>query len=272
MASSPGCDATAKPVRKMWMPNPLARPRQLRGNPDHDEPVLIEPRLNLRALTVMVRGKVVLDSVTLSASDEVLGIAGPNGGGKSTLMRAIESASRKDRAGVSLRPMAGRQRPTIGYLPQRFDLPKELTVRQFVEYSAWVKGVGKDDASSALRLARLDEFSEQRLRHVSGGVAQRAGFASVLVNAPDVLLLDEPTTGVDIHQREVMRGLIAEQSRGRVTLFSSHIAEDLEQLCDRVLVLSRGEVRFLGTIAEALATTGESTFSVALLVLSEDKG
>jgi ABC-2 type transport system ATP-binding protein len=83
-----------------------------------------------------------------------------------------------------------------------------------------------------------------------------------------VLLLDEPTTGVDIGQRDIMRSLIAAQSAGRVTVISSHIVEDLEELCDRVLVLRRGKVRFLGTIDDAQDETGAATFADALLTLS----
>jgi ABC-type multidrug transport system ATPase subunit len=149
-------------------------------------------------------------------------------------------------------------------------MPKGMTVREFVEYAAWIKNSAtvRASAAEAIEAAQLSAFADRRLGHVSGGVAQRTGFASVLVDAPDVLLLDEPTTGVDIHQREVMREIIAAQSPGRTTILSSHIAEDLEQLCDRILVLVKGRPRFLGSVDEARAETGEETLSGALLSLT----
>lgn len=228
------------------------------------------PRLSVESLTVQRSGRALLESVTFSVSDEVLGVAGPNGAGKSTLLRAIESAAWRKTPGVTYSPTTSSARIVVGYLPQKFTLPGELSVRQFVEYAAWVKGVrdGRRAATRAIDSVRLADDSARRLRHASGGIAQRAGFAGVLVDDPDVLLLDEPTTGVDIHQREIMRRIIADQSPGRVTILSSHIIEDLEQLCDRVLVLGRGTVRFLGTTDEARRAAGESNLSTALMALS----
>lgn len=230
------------------------------------------PSLRVESLTVAARTRTLLDSVTFSVADEVLGIAGPNGAGKSTLLRTIESAAWRPVRGVSFPGAHGSSRPAVGYLPQKFGLPLDLRVREFVEYVAWVKNV-KDPTRAARRAigsAHLAEFSDHKLARVSGGVAQRVGFASVLVDRPDVLLLDEPTTGVDMHQREGMRRIIAEQSPGRITILSSHIIEDLEELCDRILVLGAGTMRFLGTVDEAMSTAGKSSLSHALLALSGD--
>jgi ABC-2 type transport system ATP-binding protein len=226
--------------------------------------------LSVDSLTIEVRGRKVLDSVSFTVADEVLGVAGPNGAGKSTLLRAIESAAWRKRRGVHFSASPGSGRSTVGYLPQKFALPGDLRVREFVEYAAWVKGMpsGRRAAAQAIDAVRLVGERERKLRQVSGGVAQRTGFAGVLVDGPGVLLLDEPTTGVDIHQREVMRGIIADQSAGRVTLLSSHIIEDLEVLCDRILVLGDGAVRFLGTIDEAMSAAGEPSLSTALMALS----
>jgi ABC-2 type transport system ATP-binding protein len=226
--------------------------------------------VSVDSLTIRTRGHVILDAVRLTASDEVLGVAGPNGSGKTTLLSTIESAAWRRVPGVTLGANTAGARPEVGLLPQRFRLPKALSVREFIEYAAWLKRVPspRTRAEGAMRDTHLTEFADVKLGRVSGGVAQRAGFAAVLVSSPDVLLLDEPTTAVDIGQRAAMREIIAEQRPGRVTIMSSHLAEDLEALCDRVLVLGQGKVRFLGTIGEAIATSGTSNLSEALLALS----
>jgi len=225
--------------------------------------------VEVRGLTVSIQRRTILEEVSFSVCDEVLGIAGPNGSGKSTLLRSIERAAWRQNDAVRIGDPA-MTAPRVGYLPQGFDMPKGMTVREFVEYAAWIKNSAtvRASAAEAIEAAQLGAFADRRLGHVSGGVAQRTGFASVLVDAPDVLLLDEPTTGVDIHQREVMREIIAAQSPGRTTILSSHIAEDLEQLCDRILVLVKGRPRFLGSVDEARAETGEETLSGALLSLT----
>jgi ABC-2 type transport system ATP-binding protein len=230
---------------------------------------LANAEISVNNLTVKIKGELILDSVSFAAAGEVIGIAGPNGSGKSTLLRAIDSASRSSSTSITLR-QAGGGKPNVGYLPQTFDLPSELTVREFVEYAAWLKKAPADNADIDRSIAsvRLEEFSAHKLRTVSGGVAQRAGFASVLVEQPDILLLDEPTTGVDLQQREVMRGIIAAQGPGRLTILTSHIVEDLEQLCDRILVLVNGRMVFLGTAQEACAAAESPLFADALLALT----
>lgn len=234
------------------------------------EAIQLTASVLVEELSVKLTNQNILDSISFSAADEILGIAGPNGSGKSTLLSTIESAAWRKHAGVTLLGRAHTSSPRVGYLPQTFRMPRDLTVRQFVEYAAWIKraktgGAGIDRAMVA---ARLEEFADHKIGKVSGGVAQRAGFASVLVDDPDILLLDEPTSGVDIRQRDFMRTAISAQRQGRVTILSSHIIEDLEQLCDRVLVLVGGRVVFLGTPGEACSRTARRTFSEALLELT----
>lgn len=226
--------------------------------------------MGVDSLTIKRRGQTVLDGISFEAENEILGVAGHNGSGKTTLLRAIESAARKTDRRVQFGRARETRRLAVGHLPQAFSLPKALTVKEFVAYAAWVKNVAdpRRAAGQAIASTRLVPFGNQVLGRVSGGVAQRAGFASVLVDDPEILLLDEPTTGVDIYQRSVMRDVVADQGKGRVTIISSHIAEDLEQLCDRVLVLGRGKVRFLGTIDEARRAAGEADISKALVALS----
>lgn len=227
-------------------------------------------RLSVESLNVKTNGKTILDGLTFSAESEVLGVAGANGSGKTTLLKAIEAAARGKEERVSLASSSGHGKPTVGYLPQSFRLPGVMRVREFIEYACWIKSVPSigESTTAAIREAQLEPFQNLRLNRVSGGVAQRTGFASILVDDPEILLLDEPTTAVDIEQREVMRELIASQSRGRVTLISSHIVEDLEKLCDRILVLNKGQLTFIGSAAQACEVTGQGTFSEALVALS----
>lgn len=225
--------------------------------------------LSVDTLTIQARSVSILDSVSFSVGNEILGIVGPNGSGKTTLLRAIASGEHNESISFGGSDSGEHK---VGYLPQKVRLPKRLRVREFLEYAAWIKDVRpvRERAASTIANLELGSFAERPISKVSGGVEQRTAFGSVLISEPDVLLLDEPTTGVDIHQREVMRSLIAHHGRGRTTILSSHIAEDIEMLCDRVLVLVGGRVRFLGSISEAVNATGVNRFGDAVSRLSSE--
>lgn len=227
-------------------------------------------KVTVEDLSVAIRGRRILDQVSFTVEGEVLGIAGPNGSGKSTLMREIETAAWSGRPHISFGGDGAALKPRVGYLPQRFSLPRNLTLKESVEYAAWIKGVSDVPGSAwkAIEAVHLSDQANRKVGRSSGGMVQRAGFASVLVDSPDVLLLDEPTTGVDIQQRDKMREIIAEQSRDRATIITSHIVEDLEQLCDRILVLVDGRVSFLGTVDEARIAARSESFADALLSLT----
>lgn len=198
-------------------------------------------------------GRLALDGVVLEIPAGITAVVGANGSGKSTLFQILTGLRR-----ASSRPVETTLAPSqAGFLPQVFAYPKQLRVADFVAYAKWLRK-GPGSVSGAIEAVGLGDESGKRLGELSGGMLRRAGLAAVLVCEPDLLVLDEPTTGVDPVQRRAIRELIAREGERRSVLLSSHIAEDVEVLAGHVVVLARGSVAFQGTPARLLAEFSES--------------
>lgn len=216
------------------------------------------------------RRKRALDEVSWSFGGGVTGLLGPNGAGKTTLLSLLVTLA-KPRSGTvrvgghDLASAAGRAgaRAMLGFVPQRFGVAPEMRVRATVAYAGWVNGLPDRDcdeaAEAALRQAGLAEKAGARVRSLSGGQRQRLGIAAGLVHDPRVLVLDEPTAGLDPGQRLRVRELIAGLGAERTVVISSHLLEDISQLCDRVGVLARGRLVFDGSVTELTELINESS-------------
>ncbi|HEY2429942.1 MAG TPA: ABC transporter ATP-binding protein [Acidimicrobiales bacterium] len=196
---------------------------------------------------------------------EVVGLLGPNGAGKTTTMRILTGYLKADAGrvvigGVDLGhdPVAARR--SIGYLPEAAAPSAELTARGFVTFSARLHGLSGDArrraVATALHQSGLDDVADERIRTLSKGYRQRVGLARALVHDPPVLVLDEPTTGLDPVQVTDTRNLIARLGRQRTVLMSSHLLSEVSTVCRRVLVIDRGKLVADSDIA-ALTTPGE---------------
>ena len=215
--------------------------------------------VEVKNLTVSFRGRrLALDTLTLRVEGGVVGILGPNGAGKTTLLSVLATVLRVPAGsawvgGHDVGTAAGRQaaRQVIGWLPQRFDLAGGMTLRDTVAYAAWANGVAARDcyasAIEALRLVDLEERAPERVRRLSGGQRQRLGLAAAVAHRPAVLLLDEPTAGLDPQQRVRFRHSIRAAAQLRTVLLSSHLLEDIGQVCDTVVVLDGGRILFDGS-------------------------
>lgn len=214
--------------------------------------------LRVRGLTVVRRGRRILDEVTFEAAPGVLVVAGANGAGKSTLLRALATVGPITSGAVSvcghdLESLAGRvaARRHLGFLPQSLSLPGDLRVREALLYAAWLQRIPVDRRDEACREAAvqldLTDILGEKLARLSGGTRQRVLLAMVTIHRPDVLLLDEPTVGIDTIHRAGLRRLIGELAQQRTVLLSSHLVEDIELVADRVLVLDAGRVVFEGS-------------------------
>ena len=205
---------------------------------------------------------------TLTLPVGVTGLLGPNGAGKSTLMKLLATALPIQRGTVSIGELQlGRGsvrlvRRELGYLPQRFELMGTATVRRNVAYAAWAHGLASKDVRVASERALADlglsDRAGSRARSLSGGMRQRLGLACALVHRPRVLILDEPTVGLDPEQRLRLRDAIAAAARDAVVLISTHLVEDLATLADQVVVLHAGRMPFIGTLA-TLRSLGSET-------------
>ncbi len=219
-----------------------------------------QPVLWLEGITARFGRREVLRDVDLELGKGVHGLLGPNGAGKSTLFGIL--------AGV-FRPAAGtimlgehrcglaadkEMRKRVGYLPQRFDLSGTMTVVATVEFAAWANGINDNEcrtaAERALAVVGLSDFGKRRVRTMSGGERQRLGIACAVAHAPDLLLLDEPTVGLDPVQRAQVRGYLRTIGERATVLISTHMVEDLAQIADLVTVLVDGRIAFRGTVQE----------------------
>ncbi|MGW3124743.1 ABC transporter ATP-binding protein [Streptomyces sp. NPDC001076] len=224
-------------------------------------------------LTVRYGGTPALDGVTLSLTDGVTGLLGPNGAGKTTLLKVLATAVPPDGGAFTVHgedpaTPAGRLavRRTLGYLPQTPGFHPDFTAFEFVDYVAILKeltdrGGRHREVRRVLDQVGLADVRGRRIKRLSGGMRQRVALAAALVGDPRFLVLDEPTVGLDPEQRMRFRELIAEAGEGRTVLLSTHQTEDVAMLCNRVIVLAGGRVRFDGTPAELTARAAGRVWS-----------
>jgi ABC-type multidrug transport system ATPase subunit len=190
----------------------------------------------------------------------IVGLIGPNGAGKTTFMKILVRQLLASTGSITIDGMdMGKSenylKNRLGYLPQEFGLYEELTVYQFLDYMALLKGLGpekKERIESCIEKIGLFEKQNVRIKTLSGGQKQRVGIAQALLNDPELLIVDEPTVGLDPAERVRFRNLLAENANHRLVLLSTHIIEDVESICNRLIVLNRGEILFDGNPVELI--------------------
>jgi ABC-2 type transport system ATP-binding protein len=225
-------------------------------------------RVEARGLVVRFGERVALDGLDLDLGVGVHGLLGPNGAGKTTLMRVLATIQAPTRGSASVcgRDLADRSalrgvRRRLGYLPQQFGFYPRFTVREFVEYLAWLKEVPAVEipaaVGEAIERVDLSDRAGDRLKTLSGGMLRRVGIAQAMVNRPEVLLLDEPTAGLDPEQRLDFRNLLRDLGGHACVLVSTHLVEDVAAACDTVTILHEGRRVFAGTSGE-LAAAGDA--------------
>ncbi|QTR06005.1 ABC transporter ATP-binding protein [Saccharothrix algeriensis] len=218
-------------------------------------------------LRVRAGRRVAVDGLDLRLGTGVHGLLGPNGAGKTTLIRALATVLAPDRGALELlghRIGRGADlrafRRRLGYLPQEFGYYPKFTVREFVEYMAWLKEVPARDvpgaAQRAVERVGLAERADDRMKTLSGGMLRRAGIAQAVVNDPDLLLLDEPTVGLDPTQRLEFRTLLRALGEESCVLVSTHLIEDVSAACTAVVLVDAGRLVFEGTPEEVAARGG----------------
>jgi len=207
-------------------------------------------------------GKQALQNINITLeSPNLIGILGPNGAGKTTLMKLLTAALTPTQGGIYLdeKPLLSQEKQLkakLGYLPQSFGLFDELTVWQFIDYMAALKGIHcKTAIETVLQQVNLADQHKTRIRRLSGGMRQRVGIAQALLGNPQLIILDEPTVGLDPEERVKFRNIFSEMARDKIVLLSTHIVEDVQSICNRVLVINKGKILFDGEPSALIAST-----------------
>jgi ABC-2 type transport system ATP-binding protein len=214
-------------------------------------------------------GRPALDDVSFEVEKaEIVGLLGPNGAGKTTLMRILSCFLAPTRgtavlAGCSIADDTRGVRRALGYLPEAVPLPPEMRVTEYLGYRAGLKAITRDKrraaVDDAIQIAGLGERRTQIIGTLSRGYRQRVGLADALLARPPILILDEPTVGLDPNQIRETHALIRELGRERAVLLSTHILSDVEALAGRVVIVNRGRVKASGTPAALRESLGAAS-------------
>jgi len=219
------------------------------------------------------RDRWALREVSLRLGPGVLGLVGPNGAGKTTLLRILAtllapSAGSVSWDGQDIVRRPGALRPALGYLPQDFGVYPQLTAREFLHYIGALKGLAgatlRRRVEATLETVRLGAEADRRLRGFSGGMVRRVGIAQALLSEPRLLVLDEPTVGLDPAERVRFRETLATLSGERLVILSTHIIADVEAAATDLALLQRGRLVWTGTPTGLLADAAGSTWTLAL--------
>jgi len=231
-------------------------------------------KLEIEDVSKTYRGKVAaLRSFSLELGPGVLGLLGPNGAGKSTLMRILATITRPSAGrvlwnGIDIKRDPDALRTVLGYLPQDFGIYPNLSAVEFLDYLAAVKGL---DAASArtrivelLELVNLADAARRPLGGFSGGMRQRVGIAQALLNDPQLLIVDEPTAGLDPEERVRFRNLLSELAGERIVILSTHIVSDVEAVATDIALIAQGQLVAHGAPESLLARVDGKVWEVVI--------
>ena len=204
--------------------------------------------IRVSAVTKIYKGQKALSQVSFSADKgQIIGFLGPNGAGKSTMMKILTGFIKPDQGAVFvddidvLKNSIAAQK-VIGYLPEHNPLYAEMYVREYLQFQAAIYKVAKSQIEDCIEKVGLTLEANKKIHQLSKGYQQRVGIAAAILHNPKVLILDEPTTGLDPNQIIEIRALIQELGKNKTVLFSTHIMQEVEAVCDRVIIIKKGEI------------------------------
>ena len=222
--------------------------------------------LNLHNIVLAVNGRVLVNHVSLElAPGEVVGLLGPNGAGKSTLMRTLATLQDADGGSVTLGDIdvlkdKDAVRRVLGYLPQEFGVYPRMSALDMLDHFATLKGIPtgqrKEVVQSLLQRVNLWDHRKKAVSSYSGGMRQRFGIAQALIGDPKLIIVDEPTAGLDPGERNRFYNLLSEIGENVIVILSTHIVDDVRELCSNMAIINGGEVKFAGEPDAALGELG----------------
>lgn len=209
--------------------------------------------LSIDRLTKQYQNKIAVDRISLRLNTGIYGLLGANGAGKTTLMRMVCGILKPTSRTITFDGIdvsEERYRSMLGYLPQDFGYYPEFTGEDFLLYMAALKGMRKPQARrktvELLKLVSLHDVAKKKIKTYSGGMKQRLGIAQALLNQPKLLVLDEPTAGLDPKERVRFRDLIKDLGKDSIVLLSTHIVSDIEHIADDILMMKSGQLIYQG--------------------------
>lgn len=220
--------------------------------------------LTLEHLSRQYGPKRAVDDISLCLTPGVYGLLGVNGAGKTTLMRMLcgvlrPSAGEIRLDGTPVQALGERYAARLGYMPQDFGFYPDFTAREFLLYMAAVKGLPRGEARARterlMRLVNLTDAADKKIKTFSGGMKQRLGIAQAELNDPSILILDEPTAGLDPKERVRFRSLLSDFAREKIVLLSTHIVSDVSSIADTILMMKDGRLLFnepMSSVTESL--------------------
>ena len=228
-------------------------------------------KLEMINVTKSYKHKNANENINLVLESGVYGLLGPNGAGKSTLMKQIVTVTNPTSGkilynGKDIKSLDDEYRAIVGYLPQDFDAYKNFKAKDFLMYMASLKGMDKETSKKRvdelLKLVGLSEVSNKLVSKFSGGMKRRVGIAQALLNNPKVLILDEPTAGLDPQERTRFRNLLSQIGRDTIVILSTHIISDIESVAKETIMIKDGKVLLQGTHREILKDMEGKVYSL----------
>lgn len=214
-------------------------------------------KLQVEHLCKFYRKKEALRDVNFTLEQGVYGLLGENGAGKSTLMRILTTVDFPSSGSVlyqgrNITKMDEDYRDLIGYMPQDYSVYPGFTATDFLDYMGTLKGIPKDKLKikipEVLEFVNLSDVANKKVRTFSGGMKRRIGIAQAILNDPKILILDEPTAGLDPKERIRFSNIISNMAKEKIILFSTHIVSDIEAIANRIIIINKGEIMETGNI------------------------
>lgn len=216
-------------------------------------------------------GPMALNDISLRIGEGVFGLLGENGAGKTTLMRILVTLMNQTSGLVNMdgtiinSKNASKIRCKIGYLPQELGLHPNLTVRETLDYFGILSLMSlsdrKQQIDKLLVETNLEEHANKKIRQLSGGMKRRVGLAQAMLNNPSLLVVDEPTTGLDPEERIRIRMLLSKVSKGRTIILSTHVVEDVASICNKLAIMEKGKIIFTGSVPDLINIANNHVFT-----------
>lgn len=235
--------------------------------------------IEIRNLSKDYGQKRALDGISLDIGQGMFGLLGPNGAGKTTLMKIITTLTKKSGGTVTICGESVENcreiRKIIGYLPQEFSMYGNMTAYEALDYLAVLSGMDREERKQKvpkmLEKVNLKEQKRTKVKAMSGGMKRRLGIAQAIIHDPKVIVVDEPTAGLDPEERVRFRNLLCEIAKERIVILSTHIVGDIEATCEEIAVLNEGRILFRGTINELLQMVEGKVYTAEISTMEVPK-